>query len=138
MFSLVWKKKALKTTFPLKTLERHWSNGEITNSRIEEQHSWMLLVLWLSWIPKIELSLVLPFALGRDSNYLQEAYYRASKPSKFIWNFLYNYHYCSNNLKKVVSMASASISNSIPSLPNPNFEIFDGKDFPGVERWNYF
>ena len=29
-------------------------------------------------------------------------------------------------------MASTSISNSIPSLPNPNFKIFDGKDFP---RW---
>ncbi|XP_047263819.1 uncharacterized protein LOC124896308 [Capsicum annuum] len=30
-------------------------------------------------------------------------------------------------------MASTSISNSTPSLPNPNFEIFDGKDFP---RWH--
>ncbi|XP_069143418.1 uncharacterized protein [Solanum lycopersicum] len=29
-------------------------------------------------------------------------------------------------------MASTSITNSIPSLPNPNFEIFDGKDF---SRW---
>lgn len=30
-------------------------------------------------------------------------------------------------------MASTSISNSIPSLPNPNFEIFDGKYF---SRWH--
>jgi len=29
-------------------------------------------------------------------------------------------------------MASTSITNSVPNLPNPNFEIFDGKDFP---RW---
>ncbi|PHU22986.1 hypothetical protein BC332_08093 [Capsicum chinense] len=32
----------------------------------------------------------------------------------------------------VGSMASTSIRNSIPSLSNSNFEIFDGKDFP---RW---
>ncbi|XP_060198086.1 uncharacterized protein LOC132627041 [Lycium barbarum] len=32
----------------------------------------------------------------------------------------------------VVSMATTSTLNSVPSLPNPNFEIFDGKDFP---RW---
>lgn len=29
-------------------------------------------------------------------------------------------------------MASTSITNNVPSLPNPNFEIFDGKDF---SRW---
>nr|XP_010314081.1 uncharacterized protein LOC104644915 [Solanum lycopersicum] len=34
--------------------------------------------------------------------------------------------------KIVVSMASTSITNNVPSLPNSNFEIFDGKDF---SRW---
>ncbi|KAH0638858.1 hypothetical protein KY285_035444 [Solanum tuberosum] len=29
-------------------------------------------------------------------------------------------------------MSSTSITNTVPSLPNPNFETFDGKDFP---RW---
>lgn len=29
-------------------------------------------------------------------------------------------------------MTSTSITNSVPCLPNPNFEIFDGKDF---SRW---
>ncbi|KAH0665606.1 hypothetical protein KY285_026812 [Solanum tuberosum] len=29
-------------------------------------------------------------------------------------------------------MTSTSITNSVPNFPNPNFEIFDGKDFP---RW---
>ncbi|KAK4735421.1 hypothetical protein R3W88_009682 [Solanum pinnatisectum] len=29
-------------------------------------------------------------------------------------------------------MASTSITNSVSNLPNSNFEIFDGKDFP---RW---
>ena len=26
-------------------------------------------------------------------------------------------------------MASTSITNNVPSLPNPNFDLFDGKDF---------
>ena len=29
-------------------------------------------------------------------------------------------------------MTSTPIKNNVPNLPNPNFEIFDGKDFP---RW---
>ena len=29
-------------------------------------------------------------------------------------------------------MTSTSVTNNVPSLPNPNFEIFDGKD---ISRW---